>query len=369
MSEPDESAPVSAGAQFFEKIDMDTLIKGFDKYPEATAELNIRGLRSMLLTEVALGLVNLIVAVLQNDGTEIKQAFTILFASIIAAAIMRSLRREHSNMLFVRVSYYVCMTLFLTLAVQFGSFGDPEVQAFTFMVLIIVLPLFLIDNTIRISLYTAVVTALFLAASYISKDYHIFCTDLSHGVICWFVGLVCNFSINGAKYQWVVSNEKLLVKSEHDALTGLYNLNGLELIYENLAQGKGGFFMLVDVDHFKAVNDTYGHPEGDRVLSEVAVCIHKVFRSTDIAVRLGGDEFLVYSPEMMDRSAAKEKMSSFLSIVREINKGDEGKPGVTCSIGACINEGQFHSYEEMYSEVDKCLYEAKRNGRDSFVMR
>ncbi len=84
--------------------------------------------------------------------------------------------------------------------------------------------------------------------------------------------------------------EKLIVLSETDRMTGLLNrISGELKVEENLKQGKGGLFILLDIDHFKSFNDTFGHDVGDKVIINVANCLKTAFREHDILFRLGGD--------------------------------------------------------------------------------
>ena len=125
-----------------------------------------------------------------------------------------------------------------------------------------------------------------------------------------------------------------------------------------------GYFIMVDLDDFKTVNDLYGHPEGDRALKEVAQCLKELFGHEGIISRLGGDEFAVLLYQDVSRAELEVDLRHFLSRVRKIAWEDRH---LTCSVGALpIRSG--YTPEELYHDADQLLYAAKEQGRDQFVI-
>jgi len=124
--------------------------------------------------------------------------------------------------------------------------------------------------------------------------------------------------------------------------------------------------MIVDLDHFKAINDTYGHPAGDEVLRQVAKMLAESARSSDLVARYGGEEFVVIAPDC-PLSAAVELANRFRSLLTERTISVDGAPiAVTASVGiaAAGNETQ-DSPTELFRRADQALYHAKRSGRDA----
>jgi len=166
------------------------------------------------------------------------------------------------------------------------------------------------------------------------------------------------------------ANERLRVHSERDALTGLRNRR---FFNEHILTGDGqrqfvGCVLLVDLDHFKRVNDTFGHPAGDAVLTTVSQRLAATLRADDSLVRWGGEEFLAVldsiTPEQADLTIAR-----LLEIVRDAPVVCEGQSiRCTISIGyACFPMTGLITkvpLETAIRLVDKALYEAKRRGRD-----
>jgi diguanylate cyclase (GGDEF)-like protein len=125
--------------------------------------------------------------------------------------------------------------------------------------------------------------------------------------------------------------------------------------------------MLVDVDHFKAVNDTHGHLVGDEVLAHLGRALAKSIRATDLAGRYGGEEFLVIAPETADKGAvtlAERIRETVATGARE----SSSLPAVTVSIGVATTELGVGSAQELIGRADKALYAAKDAGRNRVVL-
>lgn len=160
-------------------------------------------------------------------------------------------------------------------------------------------------------------------------------------------------------------------EAEYDLLTRLYNRKtSEEMIRHQLAvlpSRQPYAFLLLDVDRFKSVNDTFGHPIGDKVLEETAELLRSTFREEDILGRLGGDEFCVFlSGEHLEKSRLEGALTSLHRRAHDILKGPAGEsPDVSFSCGAVLCCAR-HSFEELYLLADEALYRVKEGGRDNF---
>jgi diguanylate cyclase (GGDEF)-like protein len=121
--------------------------------------------------------------------------------------------------------------------------------------------------------------------------------------------------------------------------------------------------MILDLDHFKQVNDNHGHDVGDEVLREVASCLKDMTRYHDVVARLGGEEFAVVAPNMNDQQLMKfaERIRKAISNLTVVSGNVRLK--VTSSVGVAVWNGR-ESAEDFYRRADKMLYEAKRLGRN-----
>lgn len=168
-------------------------------------------------------------------------------------------------------------------------------------------------------------------------------------------------------------NEKkeLEIRSSVDSLTGCLNKATTKTRIEDVLQrerdGSHALF-IVDIDDFKAVNDTFGHHFGDLVLGEIAKHLKKCFRKRDIIGRIGGDEFIVFVNHVEDENV----------LVRQANKMIEGfhtifsNENQTCKIAASIGIARYpedgKNYDELYKAADKALYRSKGRGKDGYTL-
>ncbi|MBU1171400.1 MAG: diguanylate cyclase [Proteobacteria bacterium] len=156
-----------------------------------------------------------------------------------------------------------------------------------------------------------------------------------------------------------------------DSLTGIPNrLSFLEYsefeINKSRRDKRPISLIFLDVDNFKAVNDTKGHHEGDILLSNVAATLSQVIRVTDFAARLGGDEFAV----LLWRSGAEDSYQVAMKIKEQLLKLVKRKHWpVTFSLGLVTYEAIPASVHEMVDEADKLMYQAKQKGKNTIVFR
>jgi len=164
--------------------------------------------------------------------------------------------------------------------------------------------------------------------------------------------------------------------SAHDALTGLYNRRYFERrLREESAHAKRHkrpfSIILVDIDHFKLVNDTYGHEDGDRVLCHVAELLGGSLREDDIACRFGGEEFVILlraTPGPAARVVANRLRAAIATQGIALGAKDEMRH-VTLSGGvAAADERNNYDVENIVDRADKALYRAKRGGRNRVEM-
>ncbi len=159
-----------------------------------------------------------------------------------------------------------------------------------------------------------------------------------------------------------------------DSLTGLYNRRYFEahlqkLLQKTVEQKKSLCVLLMDIDHFKTFNDTYGHGIGDEVLKIFAQRVKDSLRSFDLVARLGGEEFVVILPDVsvdMAHFIAERLRRTIGEVPFEVNV-PEKQVTVTTSIGGTLIDTEGHRTEDVLERADKALYEAKEDGRNRTV--
>ncbi|MDT9720091.1 sensor domain-containing diguanylate cyclase [Paenibacillus sp. ClWae2A] len=159
-------------------------------------------------------------------------------------------------------------------------------------------------------------------------------------------------------------NDQLETLASTDLLTGLKNRRFFqEKMLESLIlfqQKQRNFSLLVvDIDHFKSINDTYGHPIGDLVLGNLAGLLQSVSRSTDVVARYGGEEFVIILPD-----CEEEQASSIAERYRsQVASADWGEYNITVSIGAATVVGE-DTEQSLFQKADNALYASKTGGRN-----
>lgn len=172
----------------------------------------------------------------------------------------------------------------------------------------------------------------------------------------------------------VQSLQSLLTQQVNcDPLTGLYNRRYLtETMGRELArcmrEGQPLSVLMLDIDHFKLVNDTYGHPAGDEVLKQLGAILVQEVRGSDLACRYGGEEFLVLFPNM-SLSAAEMRAEQYRQKVEAASLSfGEFQINTRLSIGVAGFPGHATTPEGLIQAADRALYEAKRQGRNRVVV-
>ena len=168
----------------------------------------------------------------------------------------------------------------------------------------------------------------------------------------------------------IALREQLRNQALRDPLTGLYNRRFMEEMLERFTQDAERkrlptSVVMIDLDHFKVLNDRYGHPVGDVVLRQVANTIISLIRGPDIACRIGGEELMILMPDcgLRDAEAKAEQLRSAI----EALSTDGSVPPVTASFGVASRPETTARAEDLLSHADDALYAAKRQGRNAVI--
>lgn len=179
--------------------------------------------------------------------------------------------------------------------------------------------------------------------------------------------LTTGFSIMLIISQWL--QQRLFINATYDALTGIYNRyaltemsDTLELTADLLSQSWS--LAMIDIDHFKNVNDQYGHPVGDRVLRWVAERLKQTVRSKDILARYGGEEFVVILPGTSLKQALTWAERARHTVANESFVMEHQQINITVSIGIAETTKTAHTLDEVIKLADVALYDAKHQGRN-----
>ncbi|WP_064093958.1 diguanylate cyclase [Rossellomorea aquimaris] len=191
--------------------------------------------------------------------------------------------------------------------------------------------------------------------------FHIISTLIGGYLTFYFVNYIRKTSERYYKYK---------ENSQRDSLTGLYNVRSFDRYYNDMisvarTEKETCAICLIDVDHFKQINDTHGHSAGDEVLKQLAKVLTGLTRSGDTLSRNGGEEFSLLLPD-----CSVEQAKEIATRVREavyhhsFVLPDKKKIQLTVSIGVSVYNGGKEKHDSMFQQADDALYRAKRNGRN-----
>lgn len=167
-----------------------------------------------------------------------------------------------------------------------------------------------------------------------------------------------------------IMHERLHWQANHDPLTQLYNRRYL-LEYVNRAldpqNPEPGRLLILDLDWFKRVNDTFGHQAGDRALEAVADLLRQVLPKEAVPSRMGGEEFAIWVPDAA--SAGMELAERIRTAIEGLQLDlNDGRPQLSVSIGMAHSQAGGERFEALFARADEALFQAKRGGRNQVVV-
>lgn len=164
-----------------------------------------------------------------------------------------------------------------------------------------------------------------------------------------------------------IYKEKLLMlnRANSDIMTDLYNKGFMTLKIKEILEEKPGVFAMLDMDNLKIINDTFGHPIGDKAICAVAQQLKTYFPEPALIGRMGGDEFGIFIPEVRLEEDLKTKLNEMLNSINNVKLEDHESITLSCSIGVvyCSN----NDFEQIYKDVDKLLYMSKKSGKNKIT--
>lgn len=166
--------------------------------------------------------------------------------------------------------------------------------------------------------------------------------------------------------------EAMAHKANTDHLTGLFNRYYCETKIHTYLQEEGAHscsaFLLIDLDDFKKINDTFGHAAGDQALRDVSNLLQQYFRSTDIIARFGGDEFVVFMKDIRDKTVLPKLMNRLLGQLDFSYRTETDQLHLRASIGIALAPENGMEMDVLYQKADKALYRIKKQGKRGYAI-
>ncbi len=173
-------------------------------------------------------------------------------------------------------------------------------------------------------------------------------------------GIMYVKNIDDSKRQQIVMQKR----AEYDTILSIYNKNTFNIRVDSLSKQGSGVFMMLDIDDFKTINDTFGHPFGDKVLIIIADILKTTFPEDAMIGRLGGDEFGIFLPG----ECGREQIELYMKLLYDRISGFRFREGtsvkVSFSVGIALTKGK--NFADFYKAADAALYISKQGGKDRF---
>ena len=294
--------------------------------------------------------------------------YLITFAySAVAIVLFIKVRKDS---IAAQLLIYLSMSV-LFLFAAFISQSNPEYNATTFIVLLVVTPMFMIDKPYFMTIELCAATAIFLIWMRGVKPNTVWQIDMVNSITFTVVGCFLNIIANSLRIREFVLTKQIRVQKDTDEMTGLRNKISLTReINEYLADDSTdkGLLFIMDLDRFKAINDTFGHDVGDRVIVQLGHFLAARFTGGEITGRFGGDEFILFIKNTDDPDTACKIAGDIAKGVSEYVELPDKDQKLSISIGIALYKGLERHYSELFKKADIALYNAKRSPEDRFCL-
>ena len=287
--------------------------------------------------------------------------------SVIAIAFFFILKKD--SILAQFLIYLSISLLFLFGCVL--SLSRPDIPAVTFIAFLLITPMIMIDKPFFMAFELTAASAVFLLWTYQVKPYDVWLIDFGNVIPFTFVGIFLNVIANSLRIKEFVLRREINIQKDTDDLTGLKNKGALTREINDFLSDKSsdrGLLFMMDIDHFKLINDTYGHDTGDDVIRQFGKFLGRMFADDEIVGRFGGDEFIAFVRNTDDPDTACQIAGDIIRGVAENIALAENGQKINLSIGVAIYHGLEKNYSEIFKKADTALYAAKADPKNRFFL-
>ena len=327
---------------------------------------------------IVLGIFVLLSFVLPNIFGRFQQIYTVgtvyTIGILLLYLLVPTMRKKAIAIIYLEMTVLFCVGAALSLRC-------PTEKATIFPMLMVILPIFIIDNFYRYTSFNLIATILYsLLVARIKvpqiafEDIYDIIVFFVLGIIVYFVsrrilvkGLISRAEVDDTLDKYRMVQAELRERAQHDSLTKLYCRSAFieEMEKCSISTEKIQALAILDIDHFKQFNDVYGHQLGDKVIVTVADVLTKSVDDGDIVGRLGGDEFILFLKDADRKENVQVKVEK---ILYELN-GSYIKDNleIRASVGVVILNEKNKDFDELYRCADIALYHAKSKVRNRMV--
>lgn len=264
--------------------------------------------------------------------------------------------------------WYVAMSVMFAYAIVLNTVIRNDISATTFCLVMVVAPLLITDKPWRVFCYFVLVACCFIPVDFHQKSNYLAFTDTVNVLCSIFMGSAIHIRIIRTKMREMTQKRYIERERDTDALTGCLTKAAFERKVVNKLDfpTSNGVLLVMDLDKFKNINDSYGHVFGDMVLRSFGECIRKSFPETALCGRFGGDEFQVWMPGKYSRkdiTVCLDELSSRMKLIA--TPDNRMKIGVSIGIAVCPENDD--KYRILFENADAALYAAKNMGRSRYV--
>lgn len=284
-----------------------------------------------------------------------------LFALTYSALVIVSFFILKKDSIAAQLIIYLSISLMFIFACLITQ-NKPEIPATTFIVFLLVAPMFMIDKPFFMAIELSAASTVFLIWMHGVKPHDIWVMDMINVVIFTLAGIFLNIIANSVRIKEFILKREISIQKDTDELTGLKNKSALtreiNMALADRSSDKG-IMMLLDVDKFKAINDTYGHDVGDSVIRQLGVFLGGKFVNNEVAGRFGGDEFVIFIKDISDTKTASDIAADIVKGAAENIKIPGTDHKISVSIGIAVYSGYEKNYSEIFKNADTALYRSK----------
>lgn len=263
---------------------------------------------------------------------------------------------------------YAYMLFLSASSIITGVFLCKDRNAVFFFIAQTTFPVIFLDTPLRMAGLSLVSAIVFDILAYFFKTPDRYMIDIMNSVIFLITGMLLSIFTANIKLNDFIFQKAIKTERDTDGLTGLLNKSSMmrEIRKSMTNDPKNGILVILDVDDFKRINDSYGHVVGDFVISGIARCLNSSFRNSDIIGRFGGDEFVIFMPFTHDVVIAQSRVKKVLSLMAETIELPNENDKVTGSFGIAVCSEFGDTYDDLFRKADYALYRAKSGGKNQF---